>query len=84
MRYLQYGQIKTTNRQFQTFRDLKSERSDRSRIGHESMSFCDHFGLYTKKKLLQYLDIVGVVFSLSGFVQLLGDPPGILLTEIPR
>ena len=40
MRYLQYGQIKTTNRQFQTFRDLKSERSDRSRIGHESMSFC--------------------------------------------
>ena len=22
MRYLQYGQIKTTNRQFQTFRDL--------------------------------------------------------------
>ena len=37
MRYLQYGQIKTTNRQFQTFRDLKSERSDRSRIGHESM-----------------------------------------------
>ena len=33
-------------------------------------------GLYTKKKLLQYLDIVGVVFSLSGFVQLLGDPPG--------
>ena len=54
MRYLQYGQIKTTNRQFQTFRDLKSERSDKSRIGHESMSFCDHFrvlghGLYTKK-----------------------------------
>ena len=41
MRYLQYGQIKTTNRQFQTFRDLKSERSDRSRIGHKSMSFCD-------------------------------------------
>lgn len=41
MRYLQYGQIKTTNRQFQTFRDLKSKRSDRSRIGHESMSFCD-------------------------------------------
>ena len=40
MRYLQYGQIKTTNRQFQTFRDLKS---DKSRIGHESMSFCDHF-----------------------------------------
>ena len=39
MRYLQYGQIKTTNRQIQTFRDLKSERSDRSRIGHESMSF---------------------------------------------
>ena len=34
-------------------------------------------GLYTKKKFLQYLDIVGVVFSLSGFVQLLGDPPGI-------
>ena len=26
MRYLQYGQIKTTNRQFQTFRDLKSEK----------------------------------------------------------
>jgi len=24
MRYLQYGQIKTTNRQFGTFRDLKS------------------------------------------------------------
>lgn len=23
--------------------NLKSERSDRSRIGHESMSFCDHF-----------------------------------------
>ena len=43
MRYLQYGQIKTTNRQFQTFRDLKSERSDRSRIGHESLSFCDLF-----------------------------------------
>ena len=43
MRYLQYGQIKTTNRQFQTFRDLKSERSDKSRIGHESMSFCDLF-----------------------------------------
>jgi hypothetical protein len=41
MRYLQYGQIKTTNRQIQTFRDLKSERSDRSRIGHESMSFWD-------------------------------------------
>ena len=41
MRYLQYGQIKTTNRQFQTFRDLKSERSDRSRIGHEGMSFPD-------------------------------------------
>ena len=34
-------------------------------------------GLYTKKKLLQYLDIVGVVFSLSGFVQLFGDPPGV-------
>ena len=32
--------------------------------------------LYTKKKLLQYQGIVGVVFSLSGFVQLLGDPPG--------
>ena len=30
-----------------------------------------------KEKLLQYLDIVGVVFSLSGFVQLLGDPPGV-------
>ncbi|EKN06776.1 hypothetical protein HMPREF1077_03044 [Parabacteroides johnsonii CL02T12C29] len=43
MRCLQYGQIKTTNRQFQTFRDLKSKRSDRSRIGHESMSFCDLF-----------------------------------------
>ncbi len=41
MRYLQYGQIKTINRQFQTFCDLKSESSDRSRIGHESMSFCD-------------------------------------------
>ena len=41
-------------------------------------------GLYTKKKLLQYLDIVGVVFSLSGFVQLLGDPPGILLAELLR
>ena len=41
-------------------------------------------GLYTKKKLLQYLDIVGVVFSLSGFVQLFGDPPGILLTELPH
>ena len=41
-------------------------------------------GLYTKKKLLQYLDIVGVVFSLSGFIQLLGDPPGILLTELPH
>lgn len=26
---------------------------------------------------MQYLDIVGVVFSLSGFVQLLGDPPGV-------
>jgi len=35
----------------------------------------DH-GLYTKKKLLQYLDIVGVAFSLSGFVQLPGDPLG--------
>jgi len=43
MRYLQYRQIKTINRQFQTFRDLKSERSDKSRIGHESMSFCDLF-----------------------------------------
>ena len=43
MRYLQYGQIKTTNRQFGTFRDLKSERVDRSRIGHESVSFCDLF-----------------------------------------
>ena len=43
MRYLQYGQIKTTNCQFQTFCDLKSERSDKSRIGHESMSFCDLF-----------------------------------------
>ncbi len=31
MRYLQYGQIKTTNRQFGTFRDLKSERW----TGHE-------------------------------------------------
>ena len=28
-------------------------------------------------QLLQYLDIVGVVFSLSGFVQLLGDPLGV-------
>lgn len=88
MRYLQYGQIKTTNRQFQTFRDLKSERSDRSRIGHESMSFvtisCLRSRTLYKEKLLQYLDIVGVVFSLSGFVQLLGDPPGILLTELPR
>lgn len=51
MRYLQYGQIKTTNRQFQTFRDLKSERSDRSRIGHESMSFCDLFVSDQRKTL---------------------------------
>ena len=43
MRYLQYGQIKTTNRQFKTFRDLKSYRVDRSRIGHEIVSFCDLF-----------------------------------------
>lgn len=66
MRYLQYGQIKTTNRQFQTFRDLKSERSDKSRIGHESMSFvtisCLRSRTLYKEKLLQYLDIVGVVF----------------------
>lgn len=39
MRYLQYGQIKTTNRQFQTFRDLKSERSDKSRIGNTIMFY---------------------------------------------
>ena len=26
MRYLQYGQIKTTNHQFWTFRDLKSDQ----------------------------------------------------------
>lgn len=32
-------------------------------------------GLYTKKQLLQHLDVVGVVFSLSGFVQLLCEPP---------
>ena len=43
MRCLQCGQIKTTNRQFGTFRDLKSQRVDRSRIGHESVSFCDLF-----------------------------------------
>ena len=30
-----------------------------------------------KRQLLQYIDIVGVVFSLSGFVQLFSDPPGI-------
>ncbi|MDC7159762.1 hypothetical protein, partial [Parabacteroides johnsonii] len=38
--------------------------------------------LYTKKKLLQYQGIVGVVFSLSGFVQLLGDPPGAHLFDV--
>ena len=43
MRYLQYGQIKTTNRQFQTFRDLKSERSDKSRIGHESSKYSANY-----------------------------------------
>ena len=43
MRYLQYGQIKTTNRQFQTFRDLNSKGVDWSRIGHESVSFSDLF-----------------------------------------
>lgn len=31
MRYLQYGQIKTTNRQFQTFRDL----NPKGRTSHE-------------------------------------------------
>ena len=41
MRYLQYGQIKTTNRQFGTFRDLILKRMDRSQIGHRSMSFRD-------------------------------------------
>ena len=29
-----------------------------------------------KRQLLQYIDIVGVVFSLSGFVQLFSDPLG--------
>ena len=33
MRYLQYGQIKTTNRQFQTFRDLNKNHK----------TFCDVF-----------------------------------------
>ena len=31
-----------------------------------------------KRQLLQYIDIVGVVFSLSGFVQLFSDPAGSL------
>ena len=81
MRYLQYGQIKTTNRQFQTFRDLKSERSDRSRIGHESVSFCDLSCLRSqtlyKKKLLQYQGIVGVVHLLSISVQRFVIPLGL-------
>ena len=37
-----------------------------------------------KEKLLQYLDIVGVVHLLSISVQRFCDPPGILLRELPR
>ena len=80
MRYLQYGQIKTTNRQFQTFRDLKSERSDRSRIGHESVSFCDLSCLRSQtlyKKTPTIFDIVGVVVHLLSIaVQRFCDPLG--------
>lgn len=49
-------------------------------MGRESMSFCDLLCLRSqtlyKEKLLQYLDIVGVVHLLSISVQRFCDPPG--------
>ena len=49
-------------------------------MGRESMSFCDLLCLRSqtlyKEKLLQYLDIVGVVHLLSISVQRFRDPPG--------